>query len=49
MGDEFLILIDLLTSLVGLVFSKNIVWKGFYLKSMDLPSTSTISKSSLAP
>ena len=49
MGEEFLILMVLFTSLVGLVFSKNIVENGFYLKSMSLPSTALMSKSSIAP
>jgi hypothetical protein len=44
-----LIVIVLFELEVGLVFSKNIVEKGFFLKSTSLPSTAIISKSSLAP
>jgi hypothetical protein len=49
MGEEFFNLIVLLVVEVGFVFSKNNVSNGFFLKSMGLPSTSTMSKSSLAP
>jgi len=48
-GEVFFIVMVLLVTDVGFVFSKYKVEKGFYLKSTVLPSTAIISRSSIAP